>query len=74
MKRVYFDVTAEGVYWPNTWPCEHCDGERSNLVRHDFLRGNVCPPCDSSLDEMFEEDANTPYPRTLEDLEEGGLL
>lgn len=35
--------------------CEHCDGERSPLVREDHLRGNVCPPCDSSLDEMFGE-------------------
>lgn len=35
--------------------CEHCDGERSPLVREDSLRGNVCPPCDSSLDEMFDE-------------------
>ncbi len=35
--------------------CEHCDGERSLLVREDALRGNVCPPCDSSLDEMFGE-------------------
>ncbi len=35
--------------------CEHCDGERSLLVREDSLRGNICPPCDSSLDEMFSE-------------------
>lgn len=35
--------------------CEHCDGERSPLVREDLLRGHTCPPCDSSLDQMFEE-------------------
>ena len=35
--------------------CEHCDGERSLLVREDSLRGHICPPCDSSLDEMFGE-------------------
>jgi hypothetical protein len=35
--------------------CEHCDGERSLLVREDALRGHICPPCDSSLDEMFSE-------------------
>lgn len=42
-----------------TLPCEHCDGERSPLVRFDELRGRVCPPCDSALDEMFEEGAYT---------------
>lgn len=35
--------------------CEHCDGERSPLVREDHLRGHVCPDCDSSLDEMLGE-------------------
>jgi hypothetical protein len=40
--------------------CEHCDGEHSRLVREDGLRGWVCPPCDSSLDEMFEEGAYAP--------------
>ena len=38
-------------------PCEHCDGERSPKVRLDHLRGYVCPPCDSSLDEMLGEGA-----------------
>jgi predicted HNH restriction endonuclease len=33
--------------------CEHCDGERSEMVREDRLRGFVCPPCDSSFDEMY---------------------
>jgi hypothetical protein len=37
--------------------CEHCDGERSRLVREDHLRGWVCPPCDSALDEMLGEGA-----------------
>lgn len=36
-------------------PCEHCDGEHSDRVRLDPLRGFVCPPCDSALDEMLEE-------------------
>ncbi len=36
-------------------PCEHCDGERSPLVRYDELRGVTCKDCDSSLDTMFEE-------------------
>jgi hypothetical protein len=36
-------------------PCEHCEGERSRKVRHDELRGFVCPPCDSALDEMLGE-------------------
>jgi len=35
--------------------CEHCDGERSRLVRKDDLRGWVCPHCDSALDEMLAE-------------------
>lgn len=35
--------------------CEHCDGERSDQVREDRLRGYVCPPCDSALDEMLGE-------------------
>jgi hypothetical protein len=35
--------------------CEHCDGERSTMVRFDELRGYVCQPCDSSLDEMLKE-------------------
>ena len=37
--------------------CEHCDGERSRYVRNDHLRGWICPLCDSSLDEMFNEKA-----------------
>lgn len=40
--------------------CEHCDGERSRYVRHDHLRGWICPPCDSSLDEMFGEKGHRP--------------
>lgn len=33
--------------------CEHCDGERSRLVRRDYLRGQVCDVCDNTLDEML---------------------
>jgi hypothetical protein len=40
--------------------CEHCDGERQRLVRNDHLRGWVCPPCDSSLDEMLQEGTRVP--------------
>ena len=47
--------TFLGLYVRPRCACEHCDGERSPLVRVDALRGNVCPPCDSSLDEMFGE-------------------
>jgi len=36
-------------------PCEHCESERSTKVRLDDLRGYVCPPCDSALDEMLGE-------------------
>ena len=49
-------------------PCEHCDGERSDRVRHDELRGFVCPDCDSALDEMLDEIPLCPVcgkPRTL---------
>ena len=35
--------------------CKHCDSERSPKVRLDTLRGFVCPPCDSALDEMLME-------------------
>lgn len=51
--RTYYDCTVQ--CWPACMPCEHCDGERSNFVRHDSLRGLTCPHCDSSLDEMLEE-------------------
>ena len=40
--------------------CEHCDGERSHRVRLDELRGFVCPPCDSALDEMLDETEAAP--------------
>jgi hypothetical protein len=33
--------------------CEHCAGEKSAWVRHDELRGWVCPVCDDSLDAML---------------------
>ena len=35
--------------------CEHCDGEHSDWIRHDYLRGDVCPPCDEALDKMLNE-------------------
>lgn len=54
--RRYFDAwtTPFGPY-VSTPSCEHCDGERSRYVRIDCLRGHVCPPCDSALDEMLSE-------------------
>ena len=33
--------------------CEHCDGGRK--VRHDDLRGAVCPSCDRALDALFRK-------------------
>jgi hypothetical protein len=53
--REYRETDGPGIYTPHGTGCEHCDSERSTLVRIDRLRGHVCPPCDSSLDEMFEE-------------------
>jgi Zn finger protein HypA/HybF involved in hydrogenase expression len=44
--------------------CEHCDGVRSRFVRNDYLRGYVCPVCDSSLDEMFEVASSSEANRT----------
>jgi len=58
MRRRYVDSrtpeTFLGVYVRARRECEHCDGERSPLVREDRLRGYICPLCDSSLDEMFK--------------------
>lgn len=54
--RDYFDAwTTPSGCLVSTHECEHCDGERSRYVRIDSLRGHVCPPCDSSLDEMLAE-------------------
>lgn len=54
--RRYFDAwTTPYGNSVSTLPCEHCDGERSRYVRIDYLRGHVCPACDSSLDEMLAE-------------------
>jgi hypothetical protein len=50
---VYRTLTGRVVGIDRT--CEHCDGERSPEVRLDDLRGLVCPPCDSALDEMLGE-------------------
>jgi len=52
----YFDAwtTPFGAF-VSTPSCEHCDGERSRYVRIDYLRGHVCPPCDSSIDVMLAE-------------------
>lgn len=54
--RTYVDarVTPNGSNYCSPH-CEHCDGERSHMVRHDQLRGWCCPPCDSALDEMLNE-------------------
>jgi hypothetical protein len=41
---------------PEGSACEHCDAVRSELSRLDYLRGWICPACDSSLDVMFGED------------------
>lgn len=59
--RRYFDswTTSYGPYVSSP-SCEHCDGERSRHVRNDHLRGWVCPPCDSSLDEMLQEGTYAP--------------
>ncbi len=48
-------TSLTGIVVAITVPCEHCDGERSSMVRFDDLRGVTCKDCDSSLDEMFEE-------------------
>jgi hypothetical protein len=53
--REYYE--SRGIIWPLGLGCEHCDCERSSLVRVDCTRGQICPDCDSSLDEMFEETA-----------------
>lgn len=50
-KRKYYDCTKQ--FYPDCMPCEHCDGERSDMVREDTTRGRVCPLCDSSLNEMY---------------------
>lgn len=50
--RTYQD-TRESSY-PACQQCEHCDGEKSPLVRVDALRGRVCPVCDEAIDEMEE--------------------
>jgi hypothetical protein len=52
-RRRYWDT--RGRCLPLGSCCEHCDGERSEYVRIDDLRGHVCPECDSSLDEMLGE-------------------
>lgn len=59
--RVYFDsrTTSYGMMVSSP-ACEHCDGEHQRLVRNDSLRGWVCPPCDSSLDEMLKEGTYAP--------------
>lgn len=51
-ERNYYDHTR--VYSPHGFSgCEHCDAEKSNLVRVDYDRGQVCPVCDDALDEMY---------------------
>lgn len=57
MRRYFDSLTTPYGMRVCSPSCEHCDGERSSLVRRDDLRGWVCPPCDSALDEMFEEDS-----------------
>lgn len=55
--RVYFDSRTTSYGMQVSSPaCEHCDGEHQRLVRNDSLRGWVCPPCDSSLDEMLGDE------------------
>lgn len=53
MTRRYHDTTDKPM--PAGQQCEHCDGERSPLVRRDYLRGLVCPECDDALDVMMGE-------------------
>lgn len=60
-------TTARRYQWIAT-VCEHCDGEHQTQFqldkppapwlawgRDDYLRGYVCPKCDSALDEMTGE-------------------
>lgn len=63
MRGVQSSLT--GIIVAITMPCEHCDGERSPLVRYDALRGVTCKDCDSSLDEMFDEGPRRAAPRRL---------
>lgn len=54
-KRAYVDALTTSYGMLVSSPsCEHCDGERSQWVRHDALRGWICPLCDDSLDAMYE--------------------
>jgi len=57
---VYRTLTGDAIGIDR--PCEHCDGERSRRVRLDALRGYVCPPCDSALDEMLDEEEEEARP------------
>jgi hypothetical protein len=54
MGRKYID-TRKQVY-PLSIGCEHCDGEKSPLVRNDTDegRGHICPWCD---DDAYNDDA-----------------
>ncbi len=69
MRRQYIDSLDENVRAAycrsNRHPviCEHCDCERSPMVRWDDLRGWVCPPCDSSLDAMYGRPSTRVQPR-----------
>lgn len=53
----YLVIGKRRYYDPIHAVCEHCDGERHDYIRHDDLRGTICPYCDSSIDEMFKETA-----------------
>lgn len=64
-KRTYEDGASEAMRMAHcrdprgSCICEHCDGERSSMVRHDELRGWVCQWCDSALDEMYADSQMT---------------
>jgi hypothetical protein len=45
-----------GLCFPLSIGCEHCDTEKSTLVRVSTIRGQVCPVCDSELDAMYGSD------------------
>lgn len=57
-ERVYYDTRL--CCWPASSQCEHCDGSDSSMVRVDYLRGRVCPPCDDVLDDMLSDSEESP--------------
>lgn len=50
-------VPQKRAYTVPDW-CEHCDSERRQRIRIDYLRGKVCRSCDSALDAMEREEGD----------------